>query len=360
MMTRTAKELSTNGHTKPRGKPRLGFLGVGWIGRNRLQAIVDAGAAEIVAMTEPANEMSAAAQQIAPDAKLIMSYDELMAADLDGVVIATPSAMHADQSIAALERGLAVFCQKPLARNANETWRVVDAARKADKLIGVDLSYRHIDGVAEIKDLVGSGALGDVFAVDLVFHNAYGPDKKWFYDPELSGGGCLIDLGIHLVDLAMWVLDFPSVHNVSSRLFCGGKPLSDGSGQVEDYAAAQFDMDRNIHARLACSWNLNAGRDAVIEATFYGTNGAASLKNENGSFFEFSTEWMEGTTSARLDDPEKQSFDWDWGGRAAVEWVNRLGESPRFDTSATNLINVAEVIDTIYTAASTSSRALAK
>ena len=161
MMTRTAKELSTNGHTKPQGKPRLGFLGVGWIGRNRLQAIVDAGVADIVGMTEPSNEMSAAAQQIAPDAKLIMGFDELMAADLDGVVIATPSAMHADQAIAALERGLAVFCQKPLARNANETWRVVDAARKADKLVGVDLSYRHIDGVADIKDLVGSGALGE-------------------------------------------------------------------------------------------------------------------------------------------------------------------------------------------------------
>jgi predicted dehydrogenase len=48
-----------------------------------------------------------------------------------------------------------------------------------------------------------------VFAVDLVFHNAYGPDKPWFYDPELSGGGCVMDLGVHLVDLALWSLDFP-------------------------------------------------------------------------------------------------------------------------------------------------------
>jgi predicted dehydrogenase len=61
-----------------------------------------------------------------------------------------------------------------------------------------------------------SGELGRVFAVDLVFHNAYGPDKPWFYDPELAGGGCVMDLGVHLVDLALWSLDFPGVTAVTS------------------------------------------------------------------------------------------------------------------------------------------------
>jgi len=61
------------------------------------------------------------------------------------------------------------------------------------------------------------------YLADLIFHNAYGPDKPWFYDRTLSGGGCVIDLGIHLVDLALWNLDFPKVMNVTSRLFAPGQ-----------------------------------------------------------------------------------------------------------------------------------------
>jgi predicted dehydrogenase len=76
-----------------------------------------------------------------------------------------------------------------------------------------------------IRETLRSGELGRVFAVDLVFHNAYGPDKAWFYDPELSGGGCVMDLGVHLVDLALWSLDFPGVTNVTSTLMAKGAPL---------------------------------------------------------------------------------------------------------------------------------------
>jgi predicted dehydrogenase len=351
MTAAAVHNLSTNGHTKPIGKPRLGFVGVGWIGRNRMQAIIDSGAADVIAIAEPSNEMAIAAQVIAPEAQITTRFEDMLDSDLDGIVIATPSALHAEQAIASLERGLAVFCQKPLARDAGETWKVVEAARAADRLLGVDLSYRYLDGAPLIKKAIRSGELGDIFAVDLVFHNAYGPDKKWFYDPAMSGGGCLVDLGIHLVDLAMWMLDFPAALDFSGRALSQGKPLIDRSRQVEDYAAAQFSLGRDTTARLACSWNLNAGCDAVIEASFFGTKGAASLKNVNGSFFEFTAERMSGTSKYRLDDPESESFDWDWGGRAAVEWTLRLADSKRFDPSASSLIDVAEVIDAIYASA---------
>ena len=77
----------------------------------------------------------------------------------------------------------------------------MDAAREADRLLGVDLSYRHTEAVRRIKALIDDGRLGDIFAADLVFHNAYGPGKPWFFDKNQSGGGCVIDLGVHLVDL---------------------------------------------------------------------------------------------------------------------------------------------------------------
>lgn len=329
-------------------KPRLGFLGAGWIGRNRLEAIASSGLAEIVAITEPASESAKQASELAPEAELFSSYQELLESNLDGIVIATPSALHAEQAIAAFEHGLAVFCQKPLARNAEETRRVVEAAREANKLLSVDFSYRFISGVKEIRDLISSGELGEIFAVNLVFHNAYGPDKPWFYDPKLSGGGCAIDLGIHLIDLAMWMLDFPQATKISSQLFAGGKPLGDRNAEVEDYATAQIEFGGKIAVQLACSWRLNAGCEAVIEAAFYGTHGGAALRNVDGSFFDFTAERFQGTSKSELSEPNCNNKNWKWGGQAAVEWTRRLAAGEKFDSACERLIDVAATLDCLY------------
>jgi hypothetical protein len=121
-------------------RPCLGFLGVGWIGRHRMQAILGTGAIDVAAIADPSPEMAAEAGKLAPDARLVSTLDDILDLGVDGVVIATPSAMHAEQSIQALERGVAVFCQKPLGRTTAEVQAVVDAARKADRLLSVDLS----------------------------------------------------------------------------------------------------------------------------------------------------------------------------------------------------------------------------
>lgn len=324
-------------------RPRLGFLGVGWIGRHRMQAIVEAEVVEIVAIADLSPALVEEAAALAPDAARLSSLDELLEAGVDGVVIATPSALHAEQAIAALEQGVAVFCQKPLARTAEETARVVAAACAADRLLQVDLSYRFLSGMQRIRELVQRSELGDIYAVNLVFHNAYGPDKAWFRDPKLSGGGCVIDLGIHLVDLALWVLDWPAVTGVTSHLFAGGTRLNGRADVVEDYAAAQLEFDNQTVAQLACSWNLPAGRDAVIEATFYGTGGGASLRNVEGSFYDFVAERFSSTARETLAAPPEE-----WGGRAAVEWARSLAAGARYDASIEKLVDVAATLDAIY------------
>src|SRR5690606_29470248 len=96
------------------------------------------------------------------------SIDELLTMDVDGVVIATPSAMHADHCIKALGSGKAVFCQKPLARTSAETRCVVEAARAANRLLAVDFSYRYLAGMERVRELLARGELGEIFAADLV------------------------------------------------------------------------------------------------------------------------------------------------------------------------------------------------
>ena len=322
-------------------EPRLGFLGVGWIGRHRMEAMLKTGAVEAAAIADPSSEMADEALKLAPGAKVVSGLEGLLAEKLDGIVIATPSALHASQSIAALEAGAAVFCQKPLGRTAAEAKAVVDAARAADRLLAVDLSYRFTEGMRRIRELLQGGELGRVYAVDLVFHNAYGPDKAWFYDPALSGGGCVMDLGVHLVDLALWALDFPQVSAVSSHLLSGGEPLR--PGQVEDYALANLTLKDGRSVRLACSWRLPAGREAVISAAFYGSEGGAALRNVGGSFYDFTAERFHGTSAETLTAPPDE-----WGGRAAADWATRLAAGERFDPAAERLVDVARVLDRIY------------
>ena len=331
---------------------RLAFIGTGWIGRNRMEAMLATGKAEAVAICDPSPEMADGAAQLAPPAARCSSLDEMLALKPDGVVIATPSALHAEQCIQALKAGAAVFCQKPLGRTAAEVEAVLDAARGADRLLGVDLSYRHTLAMQAIRDQVRAGALGSIFAADLVFHNAYGPGNAWFWDPELSGGGCLIDLGIHLVDLALWLTDFPKVSSVTGTQLRDGRPVR--ADEVEDYATGSLELANGAEVRIACSWNLSAGTDAVIRASFYGTEGGAEMHNENGSFYDFTAELFEGRQRRQLASPPDA-----WGGRAAADWVEKLASGARFEQSTTGLLETARAIDALYSRAAPAAQAKA-
>jgi predicted dehydrogenase len=339
-------EETTAIHTGPAAdigpRPRLGFLGVGWIGRHRLQSIARSGLAEIAGLADfDLAAATAAAKEFG--ATPARSLKSLLQMNLDGLVIATPTALHSEHAVTALESGLAVFCQKPLGRTAAETRRAIEAASRANRLLAVDMSYRFVRGIEKIKEQVKGGVMGDVYAMDLVFHNAYGPDKPWYYDPLLSGGGCVIDLGIHLVDMALWILDFANVEHISSRLFARGKPLKRGDRVLEDYAVARLDFSGGATANLSCSWRLPAGRDAVIRVALYGTEGGLAMHNVAGSFYDFRTEQLIGTSRKTLDEPPD-----DWGGRGALAWLNRLRDGSSYDAAVEGTEKVAEIIDIIY------------
>ena len=323
-------------------KPRVGFLGVGWIGRSRMEAMLATGAVEAAVIADPSEEVREAAAAGAPGAVLAEDLDALLDHELDGVVIATPSALHADQTRRALARGAAVFCQKPLGRTEAEVRGVIEAARAADRLLSVDLSYRFTEAAVRIRELIAAGSLGHIHAVDLTFHNAYGPDKPWFYDPAQSGGGCVMDLGVHLVDLALWLLGDAAVTGVSSHLFEGGRPLADRA-VAEDYAVATLSLDTGAVVRLACSWRLPAGQDAVIAASLYGDRGGAELHNVGGSFYDFTAVHFEGTARRILASPPDA-----WGGRAAADWARRLAAGEGYDPAVERLIPVSRALDRIY------------
>jgi predicted dehydrogenase len=308
-----------------------------------MEAIAAEGVAEIAALQDPAPEALAAAAGIVPGAVRVRSFEHLLDHGLDGIVIASPSALHAGQALAALGSGAAVFCQKPLGRTADEAARVVALARARDLLLGLDLCYPRTAAVRAMRDALDEGRIGRLFAADLVFHNAYGPDKPWFYDLAQSGGGAMMDLGTHLVGLALDLYDAP-VDEVVADLYASGTRL-DQPG-LEDYATATLAFEGGGTARIACSWNLHAGQDAVIAVDLHGTEGGLSLRNLGGSFLDFEASLHRGTSSEVIAGPPD-----DWGGRTAVRWALRLAEGQGFDPEADRFVTLSETLDAIYRSA---------
>jgi len=335
-------------------KPRVGCLGLGWIGRSRLQALVESGVVDITLLWDDDPAALASAATIAPGARAAGSFDALLDGPIDGLMISTPSALHAEQTERALERGLAVFCQKPLARTRVETEHVVTMAREHDCLLSVDLSYRFARAFDVLTQFVHSGGVGEPLAIDLMFHNAYGPDKPWYYTRQLSGGGCAMDLGIHLVDLMLRLCGPAPPRVVASHLFSGGVRWEPDPEKVEDLAYVHFDMPGGAVVRIACSWRLPAGCDAVIGATVFGPLAGVRVRNVSGSFYDFVAERLDRGGIQLLTGPPDA-----WGGRAAVDWAMQLAKDAGYDPACEQLITLAGVIDDIYRVAAEAAEAAA-
>ena len=154
---------------------------------SRMEAMLATGEAIAVAICDPNPEMAQQAHASQPTALLLETLDAMLALDLDGVVIATPSALHAEQSCRRSTPELPSSARSPSGA-ASEVETVLSAAERADRLLGVDLSYRDTAAMQAIRQRLGE--LGKPFAADFAFHNAYGPGAGWFWDLKLSGGGC--------------------------------------------------------------------------------------------------------------------------------------------------------------------------
>lgn len=321
--------------------PRLGFIGLGWIGRKRLDAIAAREDVGVAALFDADAQRLEAARAEYSAAIRCERFEEIFDQDLDGVVIATPNAAHAEQAIACLSRGLPVFCQKPLATRAADAERVVQAARAADRLLAVDYSYRHVRGMSELRERIRSGDLGSITAIDLEFHNAYAPNQAWCFDRSRSGGGCLLDLGVHLVDLALWLQDAPPMNVTGCRLFTRGQPVR--HEDVEDLAFVELEQEGGAVVRLACAWNAQIGSDAQIGMQIHGTRGGALWRNIDGSFLDFDL-WL---CRGNRRDLIGRSLD-DWGPGALSAWIARLQLDASFDSSAEQILAGARLIDEAY------------
>ena len=204
-------------------------------------------------------------------------YDALLAAPgVEAVAICTPNALHVPQAQAALRAGKHVLVQKPLALAPADAVTTLDLAERVGKLLFVDYSYRYIPTVRALRAALPR--IGRPRQADGGFHNVYGPGKAWFFDPGMSGGGALIDLGVHLLDLAIDLLRPTSVA-------LEARQLAYGDAAVESSARVELRLDE-MPFTLEVSWNA-PNPSTEIWLQLEGEAGTLRWENVDGSFFRF-------------------------------------------------------------------------
>lgn len=152
-----------------------------------------------------------------------------------------------------------------------------------------------------------------------------------------------MDLGSHLVDLVMWLLNFPATEILSTTILSQGRTVFNHWEEVEDYVSADLRTSNGVSVKLGCSWKLPIGKGAEISLKLYGTEGGASFYNVNGSFYDFRSELYRGTSKTVLTTPPD-----DWGGRAIGDWAVKLSESLEYSYQAEEFIKTAAVLEDIY------------
>ncbi|MGC1276583.1 MAG: Gfo/Idh/MocA family oxidoreductase [Planctomycetaceae bacterium] len=276
-------------------KLRVGVAGLG-IGRNHLRGYLEHPGAEIVAAADldPTRREEARSQYAVP--LLYASAEEMFAAaDLDVVSVCVPNAMHRPIALAAFEAGCHVLCEKPMAMNAAEAEEMLAAAERAGRRLMINFSFRFNSQAVALKKRTEAGLLGQVYFARTAWHRRRGVPGfgGWFGRKELSGGGPLIDLGVHRLDLALWLMGYPEPEWVLANTWNAlTAPVAEREGKqfdVEDFAGAMIRFRDGSMLELEASWASNVKENDVMETRLFGTHGGLVHRNRNEDY-EFEAE----------------------------------------------------------------------
>lgn len=221
-------------------------------------------------------------------------FDE---AGLDAVSIAVPNHLHCSMTLAALESRMHVLCEKPMALNAAEAEQMQAAAEAAGKTLMLNMSFRFSAASFALKRQIEAGVIGDIYFGRTVWHRRRGipgldgsmPGKgPWFLRKEQSGGGAMIDLGVHRLDLALWLMGFPEARSV-----CGSSynviaqqlaAQAETKLDVDDLACGMIKFANGTTLILEASWALHLKEKEHMVTALYGDKGGAVQRNVGGAY----------------------------------------------------------------------------
>ena len=272
---------------------KVGVVGLGYAGTTHAQAYLGIPGVEVVALAGKEPERLAELGRTLDIPVLLSDWQDLVALDdLDIVSVATPNALHAPITLAALAAGKHVFCEKPLAITADEARALGEAARAANRVLEVAFNHRRRGDVEYLARYLADPGIGTIYHVRATWKRRSGIPglNSWFTSKQLAGGGALIDLGPHILDIVLHLLGEPRVTTVSAaahgelgRAGYGGMDLSgqmagghDGF-EVEDLVSALLRTDSGTSIQYEISWAGHTSDDEDISIELLGVDGGARL-----------------------------------------------------------------------------------
>lgn len=278
---------------------RVGVIGAG-VGALHLSAYAQLPQVDIVALAglDDDRVRRVAAEYQVP--QTYREYEHLLAApDIDAVSVCLPNVLHAPVSIAALRAGKHVLVEKPLARNAEEARAIAEAAHAHDRVLMVSFDKRYRNDVQWIRQYIDSGALGRIYYAKAHWMRRAGIPRlgSWFVSKEQAGGGPLIDLGVHVLDIAMYLMGEPRPLAVSASAYAefgprglkgwgGREQFSDerNAYEVEDLATAFIRLEGGATLLLEASWATHSAAGDDFGVTLYGSEGGVELMVRNYTY----------------------------------------------------------------------------
>ncbi len=257
-------------------KWRVGIIGVGGIFKgSHIGEYLDDERLEVVALCDIIEERATEIRdKHFPNAAVYTDFNELLKDEtIDSVDICTPNYLHSIIAVAAFKAGKHVFCEKPDAVNVEEVLKMNRAAEKAGKTLMIMRNNRFSPASQYAKKYIESGAMGEIYCGRCGWQRRRGIPGKggWFTTKAQSGGGPLIDLGVHMIDLAIWLMGSPTPVAVTGSTYCKfadndvsdsvnsdfGDKVSGGTFDVEDLAMGTIRFDNGAQLQIEFSWASN-------------------------------------------------------------------------------------------------------
>ncbi len=273
-------------------KLKFGIIGCGYIANKlHLPALARMENVEIVAFCNPTIEKARESAKMfgAAGALVCTDYHEVIdRQDIDAVQVCTPNSSHAEISIAALQSGKHVMCEKPMAKTAAEAKAMLDTARQTGKLLTIGYNNRFREDTLFLKSLCERGELGEIyFAKALATRRRGVPTWGVFMDREKQGGGPLIDLATHALDLTLWLMQnyepvsafgatFDKLGKMGSQANSMG-PWDTAKFDVEDSAFGLVKFKNGATVMVEASWALNLVASGEAVTVLCGTKAGADM-----------------------------------------------------------------------------------
>jgi predicted dehydrogenase len=271
----------------------VGMIGAGAIADDHCGNINRYSGAAVAAVADISPERRDALKKKYSIARAYEKWQDLVAdPGLDAVAIALPNALHAPVSLAAIRAGKHVLLDKPFALSYAEAKQVVDAARRNRKVLMLGMNQRYRQDSQMLRAIVERGELGEIYHTKAFWYRRMGSPKfgTWFVNKKLSGGGCMLDIGVHFLDLALYLIDNWDPVSVSGQVYGkfghrglgeGGWGKSDRNARlkfdVEDFATGLIKFRNQATLELNVSWVIHQERADRNNVELYGTEAGAAL-----------------------------------------------------------------------------------